>query len=114
MERALQRALQEVGWDIVDITEQLQQSEGAPTLLLPWETWADSVPGANTAVHCDAGAHQDADEGDGSGVGLVTRIGNKWWGAAIPEEPWVDNTTAKLLGIALGRHPHQMGAQVVK
>ena len=37
-------------------------------------------------------------------MGLVITIGDKWWGAAVPLETWVDNTTAKLLGVVLGRY----------
>ena len=36
-------------------------------------------------------------------MGLVIRVSDKWWGAAVPLETWVDNTTAELLGVVLGR-----------
>ena len=35
-------------------------------------------------------------------MGLVIGVGDKWWGAAVPLETWVDNTTAELLGVVLG------------
>ena len=35
---------------------------------------------------------------------LVSRVSDKWWGAAMPLETWVDNTTAELLGVVLGRY----------
>ena len=66
------------------VTERLRQSEGAPTLLLLWETWADMVRLANRVVYSNVGARQDAGQRDGNGVGLVTKIGSKWRRAAIP------------------------------
>ena len=35
---------------------------------------------------------------------LVIRVSDKWWGAAVPLETWVDNTTAELSGVVLGRY----------
>ena len=61
-------------------------------------------PRADVAVYTDAGARQDLDEERGWGVGLVIRVSNKWWGAAVPLQTWVDNTTAELLGVVLGRY----------
>ena len=55
-ENVLQRALREIGWEIVDMTAELRQREGRPTLQLPWETWVNTVPGADVAVYTDAGA----------------------------------------------------------
>ena len=59
---------------------------------------ANTVPGADVAMYTDTGAHQDPDEESGCGVGLVIRVGDKWWGAAVPPETWVDDTTAELCG----------------
>ena len=83
-ESVLRRALREIGWEIVDVTAELRQQEGGPTLQLPWDTWASTVPGANVAVYTDAGAHQDPDKERGCGVGLVIRVGDKWWGLQYP------------------------------
>ena len=55
-------------------------------------------------MYLDGGARQDPDAGRGCGVGLVIRIGEKWWGVAVPLETWVDYTTAELLGVVLGRY----------
>ena len=35
---------------------------------------------------------------------MVITIGAKWWGAVVPLETCVDNTTAELLGVVLGRY----------
>ena len=87
-ESVLQRALTQVEWEILDVTAQPHQREGLPTLQLPWEKWADTVPGQDVAVYSDARAREDSDPGSGCGVGLVTRIGGKWWAAAVPLEDW--------------------------
>ena len=100
-ENVLQRALREIGWEIVDVTAELRQREGRATLQLPWDRWASTVP---MAVYMDAGARQDLDHERGCGVGLVIRVSDKWWGAVVPLETWVDNTTAELLGVVLGQY----------
>ena len=87
-------------------------------LQLPWDTWASTVPGADVAVYTDAGACQDSDEERWCGVGLVIRVSDKWWGAAVPLETWVDNTTAELMGVVLGRyvveHIRDVGARTIE
>ena len=103
-ESVLRRALSDIGWEIVDVTAELRQREGRPAFQLPWETWANTVPGADVALYTDTRARQDPDEERGCRVGLVIRVGDKWWGAAVPLETWVDNTTAELLGVVLGRY----------
>ena len=117
-ESLLRKALSEIGWEIVDVTAQLRQQVGRPMLQLPWEKWAGKAPGADVAAYTDAGARQDPDEGSGCGVGLVMRIDDKWWGAAVPVETWVDNTTAELLGVLLGRyvveHLRDLGARSIE
>ena len=100
----LQRALREIGWEKVDVTAELCYQEGRPTLQLPWDTWASTLPGADVAVYTDAGARRDSDEEKASGVGLVIRVSDKCWGATVPMETWIDNTTAELLGVVLGRY----------
>ena len=100
-ESVLRRPLREIGWEIVDMTVELRQREGRPTLQLPWDTWASTVPGADVAVYTDAGARQDSDEERGCGVGLVIRVSDKWCWAAVPLETWVEDTTAELLGVVL-------------
>ena len=37
-------------------------------------------------------------------MGLVIWVSDKWLGAPVPLETWVDNTTAEILGVVLGRH----------
>ena len=37
-------------------------------------------------------------------MGPVIRVSDKWWVAAVPLEARVDNTTAELLGVVLGRY----------
>ena len=117
-ERQLRTALHEIGWEITDVTWHLRPRVGASVLHMPWEQWAAQAPGQTVAVFTDAGARHDPDDSQGSGVGLVTRIGNLWWGAAVPLPPWVDNTTGELLGISLGRHVahrlREMGAASVE
>ena len=88
---------------MTDVTWHLRPREGAEVLHIPWERWARQAPGQETAVHTDAGARQGPAGEQGSGVGLVVRIGDRWWGAAVPLPPWIDNTTGELLGISLGR-----------
>ena len=34
----------------------------------------------------------------------MVRIRDRWWGATVPLEPWVEITTGELLGMALGWH----------
>ena len=86
------------------MTAELRQREGRPTLQLPWDTWAGTVLGADVAVYTDATACQDSDEERACGVGLVIRVNDKWWGTAMPLETWLDNTTAELAGVVLGRY----------
>ena len=86
------------------MTAELRQREGRPTLQLPWETWANTVPGADVAVYTDAGARRDPNKEGGRGVGLVIRVSDKWWGGDVPLETWANNTTAELLGVVLGRY----------
>ena len=52
-ESALRRALSEIRREIVDVTA---QQEARPTRQLPWEKWADKVPGVDVAVYTDVGA----------------------------------------------------------
>ena len=52
-ESVLRRAPREIGWEIVDVTAELRQREGRPTLRLLWDTWASTVPGADVAVYTD-------------------------------------------------------------
>ena len=117
-ERRLRNALCEIGWEIADVTWHLRPREGANVLHIPWERWAAQAQGRAVAVYTDAGARHDLADGQGNGVGLVTRIGDRWWGAAVPLPPWVDNTTGELLGIFLGRHVaarlQEMGAAFVE
>ena len=103
-EGGLQRGLHEIGWEIVDVTRHLRPRPGLQVLQLPWDKWAVSVPGNAVAVCTDAGARGGEEGTLCSRVGLVTRIGGRWWGMAVPLEPWVDNTTGELLGITLKRH----------
>ena len=84
----------------IDVTAELRQREGRPTLQLLWDS---TVPEADMAVYMDAGARQDLDEERGCSLGLVIPVSDKWWGAIVPLETWVDNTTAELLGVVLGR-----------
>ena len=102
-DRGLHNALSEIGWEVTDVTWHLRPREGAEVLHIPWERWARQAPGQETAVYTDAGARQGPAGEQGSGVGLVVRIGDRWWGAAVPLPPWIDNTTGELLGISLGR-----------
>ena len=37
-------------------------------------------------MYMDAGARQDPVEDSGCGVVLMIRVGDKWWGAAVPLE----------------------------
>ena len=55
-------------------------------------------------MYTDAGVHRDLVKESGCGVGLVIRVGDKWWGAAVPLDTWVENTTTELLGVVLGRY----------
>ena len=97
-ERRLREVLREIGGEVADVTWHLRPREGANVLHIPWEQWEAQAPGRAVAVYTDARACQDPADGQGSGVGLVTRIGDRWWGAAVPLPPWVDNTTGELLG----------------
>ena len=45
-------------------------------------------------MYTNAWPRQDPDEESGCKVGLVIRVSDKWWGAAVP----------KLLGVVLGRY----------
>ena len=51
-------------------------------------------------------------------MGVVIRVSDKWWGAAVPVETWIDNSTAELLGVVLGRYVveclRDLGAQSIE
>ena len=115
-ESVLRRALSEIDWElpsIVDVTAELRQREGRPTLQLPWETWANTIPGADVAVYTDTRARRDPNKESGCGVGLMIRVGDKWLGAAVLLQTWVDNTTTELLGV-VGVVNDQVGASGVQ
>ena len=116
--RGLHNALSEIGQEVTDVTWHLRPREGAEVLHIPWERWARQAPGQETAVYTDARARQGPAGEQGSGVGLVVRIGDRWWGAAVPLPPWIDNTTGELPGISLGRlvvdRLREMGAATVE
>ena len=49
-ERTLKRALEEIGWEMVDAMRLLREDARAPVLQLPSRTWAQQVGGAEVAV----------------------------------------------------------------
>ena len=63
----MQRAPNEVGWEIVDVAAPLRPQAGCLALQLPWETWVEIVQGKVVAVRSDARARHDPTQGVGSG-----------------------------------------------
>ena len=100
----LESALQEIGWEAVYVSRQLRPRAGLSVMWLPWDEWAKTAPRSHGSVYAGVGACRDSYGDTSSGVGLVTKMGNRWWGVAVPLEPWVGNTTRELQGITLGRH----------
>ena len=47
--------------------------------------------------------HREMTRGAGTGAGLVVQIYATRWAVAVPLPPEMDNTTAELLALALGR-----------
>ena len=102
VEDRLAKPLEEIREEVVDVTVDLRRGGPTETLSLPWAEWTHQPPGAQVMVYTDA-SRRETELGVGTGAGLVVQMDDTSWGVAVPLPPELDDTTAELLALAVGR-----------
>ena len=76
VEDQLEKLLEEIHEEVVDVTADLKRGGPRAALSPPWGEWTHQAPGAHVVVYTN-GSHRETMRGAGTGAGLVVQIPGK-------------------------------------